>query len=161
MPSSAYDNMQMLLGDSVLLVYLTSVSLFNTHYLGVFIFCAGPLIIFFNGKTALDIVTWSNDPYKRSNFVRLISTQDSQLLMILFTLLVQGDALICAYYENTAHLLNLIYAPMLLYMIFRLEGIQQKNLRNSLFPAIAVVFTIAGIYLQLNAHILASQHAIV
>jgi len=87
-PYSAIDNMQMLIGDGFLMLHFASMLLFNTLRLKAMVFAMGPLLLFQNGKMALDILTYVKEPLQKSTFVRLIGQHDSVYLLIMFTLQV-------------------------------------------------------------------------
>lgn len=119
-PYSAVDNMQMLLGDTFFLAQISSMLLFNTWSLRMQVFSIGPLLIFQNGKTVFDIVTYVKEPFQKTNFVRLISPHDSLFLVLVFTGVVQVLALLDAVCGDAVHLLNLIYVPMLMYQVVKI-----------------------------------------
>jgi len=77
--------------------------------------------------------------------------------MLIFTAVVQILAVLDAVCEHWAHLLNLIYVPLLMYKIVKLMDTKQAKLANSFFPMIAAILTIVGLYLHLVAFIVANK----
>ena len=96
------------------------------------------------------------EPFQKTNFVRLISPHDSMYLMLVFTCVVQILSIMDAFAENWAHFINLVYIPMLMYMIVKMMDTKQAKLVNSFFPFVAFLITIAGIYIHLTAHVVTS-----
>ena len=79
-----------------------------------------PMLIFQNGKMCFDILTYVKEPFKKTNFVRLISQHDSVYLMIVFTILLQVMSLMDAVAIQTVHLINLIYVPFVMYKVVKI-----------------------------------------
>ena len=79
-----------------------------------------PLIIFQNGKICFDILTYVQEPAKKTTFVRLIGQHDSTYLMVMFTLLVALMSIMDAFSENFVHLSNLVYIPLILYQVVKI-----------------------------------------
>lgn len=160
-PYSAIDNMQMLVGDNFFLLQITNMLLYNTISLRAQVFAMGPMLIVQNGKICYDIVTYVKEPFQKTSFVRLISPHDSLFLMLVFTGVVEVMALMDAVAVHTAHLMNLIYVPLLFYMIVKIMDTKQAKLARSFFPIIAAILTAIGLYVHLAAHVVASKHAVV
>ena len=55
------------------------------------------------------------------------------------------------------HLLNLIYIPLILYQVVKIMDNKQVKLANSFFPYIVIIFTAAGIYLNVAANVIVSK----
>lgn len=87
-PYGAIDNMQMLLGDGLLMTQIVSMLSYNRTSLGLVVFVMIPLILFQNGKICLDVVLYEKEETFKSSFVRLLGQHDSIYLMIIFTMLI-------------------------------------------------------------------------
>mmetsp|Transcript_9694 Transcript_9694/g.13241 ORF Transcript_9694/g.13241 Transcript_9694/m.13241 type:complete len:139 (-) Transcript_9694:403-819(-) len=135
--------------------------LFNTMSMKAQIFTMGPLLILQNGKICYDIVTYVKEPFQKTSFVRLISPHDSLFLMLVFVGVIEVMALMDAVAVHTAHLMNLLYVPLLFYMIVKIMDTKQAKLASSFFPIIAGILTLIGLYIHLAAHVVASKDAVV
>ena len=149
--------MQMLIGDGFFMLQFASMLLFNTLRLKAMVFAMGPLLLFQNGKMALDILTYVKEPLQKSTFVRLIGQHDSVYLLIMFTLQVELMSLLDACSSDKIYLLNLIYVPLILYQVVKIMDNKQVKLANSFFPYVVIVFTAIGIYVNLAANVVVSK----
>ena len=161
-PYSAVDSMQMLIGDSFFLLYITSILLYNTCSLQAMIFAMAPMLLFQVGKMTLDILVYEKEPTYKTTFVRLIGKHDSVYLLIMFTLMVCLMSVMDALAEGKIHyLFNLINVPLVLYSVVKIMDTKQPRLAASFFPYIAVAFTCAAIYVNLAAYVVASKGKVV
>jgi len=158
-PYGAIDNMQMLLGDGLLLTQIFAMLSYNRTSLSLIVFTMVPLILFQNGKICIDVVLYEKEETFKSSFVRLLGQHDSVYLMIVFTLLVSVMTVLDAIAVNSVHLFNLLYLPLIVYLFTSIMDTKQSKLANSCFPAVAVFGSTLAIYLYLLTQVLAKQHS--
>ena len=80
--------------------------------------------------------------------------------MLVFTALLQLMSVMDACAVDSVHLLNLIYLPLVIFQVVKIMDTKQAKLANSFFLYVAFLFTLAGLYIHLSAHVIASKSII-
>ena len=158
-PYGAIDNMQMLLGDGLLLTQIVAMLSYNRTSLSLVVFAMVPLILFQNGKICIDVVLYEKEETFKSSFVRLLGQHDSVFLMVVFTMLVTVMTVLDAIAVDSVHLFNLLYLPYVVYLFTAIMDTKQSKLANSFFPAIAIFGSTLAIYLYLLTQVVAKQYS--
>ena len=156
-PYGAIDNMQMLLGDGILLTQIFAMLSYNRTSLSLVVFVMVPLILFQNGKICIDVVLYEKEETFKSSFVRLLGPHDSIYLMIVFTILIMVMTVLDAIAVDVVHLFNFLYVFLVVYLFTAIMDTKQSKLANSCFPAIAIFGSTLAIYLYLLTQVIAKQ----
>ena len=95
--------------------------MYNELSFGCMIYCVTPFLLIQNHNIAIDIVNYSREPAFKSTFVRLMGAHDSTFILLVFTVVIFGNAVVDSLAsQNWDCMLMWLYLPGVLYVFNRL-----------------------------------------